>query len=200
MITWLKAEEQHQHKNGGGWVANTATTEDSVHIGPNAVVFGDARVFGDAWVFGNAQVYGKAVVSDNARVFGDVQVFGNAQVYGKAVVSGDAWVFGDAQVFGDAAVYGNARVFGDAWVFGDAQVFGKAVVFSDAWMETPLFIQGTKHGVSNSSYGKLSIGCVTLTFAEWKKQYRALGKREGYTEKQIKEYGAIIALATKIGK
>ena len=176
MITWLKAEEQHQHKNGGGWVANTATTEDSVHIGPNAVVFGDARVFGDAWVFGNAQVYGKAVVSDNARVFGDVQVFGNAQVYGKAVVSGDAWVF------------------------GDAQVFGKAVVFSDAWMETPLFIQGTKHGVSNSSYGKLSIGCVTLTFAEWKKHYRAIGRREGYTEKQIKEYGAIIALATKIGK
>ena len=152
MITWLKAEEQHQHKNGGGWVANTATTEDSVHIGPNAVVFGDARVFGDAWVFGNAQVYGKAVVS------------------------------------------------GDAWVFGDAQVFGKAVVFSDAWVETPLFIQGTRHGVSNSSYGKLSIGCVTLTFAEWKKQYRAIGKREGYTEKQIKEYGAIIALATKIGK
>jgi len=134
MITWLKAEEQHQHKNGGGWVANTATTEDSVHIGPNAVVFGDARVFGDAWVF------------------------------------------------------------------GDAQVFGKAVVFSDAWMETPLFIQGTKHGVSNSSYGKLSIGCVTLTFAEWKKHYRVIGKREGYTEKQIKEYGAIIALATKIGK
>ena len=134
MITGLKAEEQHQHKNGGGWVANTATTEDSVHIGPNAVVFGDARVFGDAWVF------------------------------------------------------------------GDAQVFGKAVVFSDAWMETPLFIQGTKHGVSNSSYGKLSIGCVTLTFAEWKKQYRVIGKREGYTEKQIKEYGAIIALATKIGK
>ena len=140
MITWLKAGEQHQHKNGGGWVANTATTEDSVHIGPNAVVFGDARVFGDAWVFGDAQV------------------------------------------------------------FGNAQVFGKAVVFSDAWMETPLFIQGTKHGVSNSSYGKLSIGCVTLTFAEWKKQYRAIGKREGYTEKQIKEYGAIIALATKIGK
>jgi hypothetical protein len=91
-------------------------------------------------------------------------------------------VYGNAQVSGNAVVYGNARVSGDAWV------------------ETPLFIQGTRHGVSNSSYGKLSIGCVTLTFAEWKKQYRAIGKREGYTEKQIKEYGAIIALATKIGK
>ena len=140
MITWLKAEEQHQHKNGGGWVANTATVEDSVYIGANAQVHGNARVSG------------------------------------------------------------NARVCGDAQVYGDAQMSGNARVDSDAWVETPLFIQGTKHGVSNSSYGKLSIGCVTLTFAEWKKQYRALGKREGYTEKQIKEYGAIIALATKIGK
>ena len=32
MITWLKAEDQHQHKNGGGWVANTATVKDSVYI------------------------------------------------------------------------------------------------------------------------------------------------------------------------
>jgi len=103
-------------------------------------------------------------------------------------------------VHGNAQVCGSARVFGDAWVHGNAQVCGSARVFGDAWVETPLFIQGTKHGVSNSSYGKLSIGCVTLTFAEWKQQYRVIGKREGYTEKQIKEYGAIIALATKIGK
>jgi hypothetical protein len=103
-------------------------------------------------------------------------------------------------VYDNAQVYDNAVVYCYARVYGDAQVSGNARVSGDAWVETPLFIQGTKHGVSNSSYGKLSIGCVTLTFAEWKKQYRALGKREGYTEKQIKEYGAIIALATKIGK
>jgi hypothetical protein len=63
-----------------------------------------------------------------------------------------------------------------------------------------LFIQGTRHGISNSKHGYLSIGCITLTFAEWKKQFRAIGKREGYTAAQIEEYGAIIALATKIGK
>ena len=27
LITFLKLEEQHQHKNGGGWVANTANVE-----------------------------------------------------------------------------------------------------------------------------------------------------------------------------
>ena len=44
MITFLKAEEQHQHKNGGGWVANTATVDTSVYIGADAQVSGDARV------------------------------------------------------------------------------------------------------------------------------------------------------------
>ena len=116
MITFLKPEEQHQHKNGGGWVANTVTIDDSVYVAPNARVSGDAQVFGNAWV------------------------------------------------------------------------------------ETPLFIQGTRHGISNSKHGYLSIGCVTLTFAEWKKQFRAIGKREGYTAAQIKEYGLHIAYAIKVGK
>jgi hypothetical protein len=46
----------HQHVNGGGWVADTATVVDPAYVGPNARVFGKARVFGDAWVFGKARV------------------------------------------------------------------------------------------------------------------------------------------------
>jgi len=122
MISFLKPEEQHQHKNGGGWVANTAM------VGENAYVGSNAQVFGDAWVSGNA------------------------------------------------------------WVFGDA------------WETSPFYIQGTKHAVTNSAYGKLTIGCITLTFAEWKKQAKKLGKENGYTAAQVKEYGLIIELATKLGK
>ena len=76
MITFLKPEEQHQHKNGGGWVANTVTIDDSVYVAPNARVYGDARVYGNAWVYGDARVYG------NAWVYGDAQVYGDARVYG----------------------------------------------------------------------------------------------------------------------
>ena len=61
----------HQHKNGGGWVQNTATVDESVHVGCNAKVSGDAQVYGDAWVSGNAQVYGNAKVSGDAQVYGD---------------------------------------------------------------------------------------------------------------------------------
>jgi tetrahydrodipicolinate N-succinyltransferase len=50
----------HQHPNGGGWIAETATVEKSAFVGPSALVSGDA------WVSGNARVSG------TSRVFGDV--------------------------------------------------------------------------------------------------------------------------------
>jgi len=39
-----------------------------------------------------------------------------------------------------------------------------------------------------------------LTFAEWKAKYKTIGKSEGYTAEQIKEYGLLIALVIKLGK
>jgi len=39
-----------------------------------------------------------------------------------------------------------------------------------------------------------------MTFSEWEKQYKAIGKEKNYSAAQIKEYGALIALAVKIGK
>ena len=38
----------HQHPNGGGWVADTATVSKTAYVRP------DARVYGDAWVYDDA--------------------------------------------------------------------------------------------------------------------------------------------------
>jgi NTP pyrophosphatase (non-canonical NTP hydrolase) len=93
----------HQYKNPngltGGWVENSASVEDTVYIGPSAVVYDNARVYGNALIYGNARVYG------------------NAQVYGNAEVCGDAWVFECAQVYGDTEVYGDTRIHGNAQIF-----------------------------------------------------------------------------------
>ena len=43
MISNLRDEDQHQHSNGGGWVANTATVAKSVYVGPFAIVFMNFR-------------------------------------------------------------------------------------------------------------------------------------------------------------
>ena len=37
----------HQHSNGGGWVADTATVSESVFVGREAMVFDNAVVTGN---------------------------------------------------------------------------------------------------------------------------------------------------------
>lgn len=53
----------HQHPNGGGWIAETATVEKSAFVGPSALVSGDAWVSGNAWVSGTSRVFGDVVLN-----------------------------------------------------------------------------------------------------------------------------------------
>ena len=101
----------------------------------------------------------------------------------KSNLTGNTWVYGDAQVYGNARVYGDAQVYGDAWVSGDA------------WGKSPLQIQGTKHFVNFCAKGKLKIGCHELSLDVWLKKFTTIGKENGYTDKEIKEYGLYIQLA-----
>ena len=94
----------HRHPNGGGWVQDTASVDETAHIGPDAEVSVAARVSGNAQVSGTAQVSGNAWVSGAAQVSGNAWVYGAAQVFGAAQVSGNAWVFGSAEVSGNAWV------------------------------------------------------------------------------------------------
>ena len=80
----------HKHPNGGGWVADTATVDESAYIGPDAKVYDSARVYGIAHVYGSARVSGGALVCGSARVSGSALVSGSARVCGSAHVCGSA--------------------------------------------------------------------------------------------------------------
>jgi hypothetical protein len=97
-------------------------------------------------------------------------------------------------------VYGDAWVSGDAWVYGNAQVSGDARVYGDAWEKSPLFIVGSRHSLTNAKHGHIQIGCLCNTFKWWAGHYKAVGKQQGYTPAEIKEYGAYIALFSKVGQ
>ena len=131
---------------------------------------------------------------------GDAWVSGDARVSGGALVAGDAWVSGGALVSGNAHVYGGALVAGDARVSGDAWVSGGAQVYGGAWDKSPLYIQGTKHTLTNCKYGYIQIGCECHTFDEWKEKAQEIGKEYRYTPDEITEYLNYIDLFGKIGK
>ena len=108
------------------------------------------------------------------------------------------WVEKDENLSGDAWVSGNARVYGDAQVSGNARVYGDAQVSGDAWEKSPLQIQGTKHFINFCTKGKLKIGCHELEINVWVEKFESIGKENGYTEAEIKEYGLYIQLAKEL--
>ena len=89
---------------------------------------------------------------------------------------------------------------GGGWVQNTAFVSGDAQVFGDAWDISPLQIRGTRHMLTNSAHGQITIGCCSHGFEYWKKHYRAIGIDYGYSAEQIQEYGHHIAYIAKFGK
>jgi hypothetical protein len=82
-------------------------------------------------------------------------------------------------------------------VFGNARVYGDARVFGDAWGSSALYIQGSKHSLTTSSYSKITIGCYSRTIEHWLKNYEKIGEQNSYTEQEIEEYRDLIKFAVK---
>lgn len=108
----------HQHKNGGGWVADTAHVDSSASVGPAARVYGSAQVFDNAKILNDAKVYEYAIVKRNAVIRNSAQVYGNARVSGNAEVAEFAHIFGRSCLCGHVRIYGRIR-FNDTSLFGE---------------------------------------------------------------------------------
>ena len=61
-------------------------------------------------------------------------------------------------------------------------------------------ISGSKHSLWAQNDGNIRIGCENHSIAEWKKDYKEIGKNEKYTEEQIKEYYKYILQIEKMMK
>ncbi len=99
----------HKHKNGGGWVADTAHVDETVFVGPNAKVYGFAKVYEEAKIYGCSKVFGRAIIRDHAVISGYAKVFGNVRVYENGGVGEYAEIFGSARLYGSVTIGGHIR-------------------------------------------------------------------------------------------
>ena len=53
----------HRHPKGGGWVADTATVEETAYVGPNAQVYGSAHVEGGVQLLCDTRISGVSCVA-----------------------------------------------------------------------------------------------------------------------------------------
>lgn len=118
-----------EHVNGGGWVANTASVDASVYVGPKAVVLGNSKITDNVQIRDNAWVE-NYTISDNVVVSSNAQLYGNYYEIAGNIVSGDAQVM-DAAVLNGTIVKNSAIVKNNALAWG-GEYSGTAVVGGDA--------------------------------------------------------------------
>ncbi|MEI7899521.1 MAG: DUF6055 domain-containing protein, partial [bacterium] len=148
----------HQHANGGGWVANTATVDATAYVGPDAQVLNTAQVRN----FARIEEYG--VVRNNAQVRDNAAVSGHGMVYENAQVSGNAKVRDWAMVSGYTELYGNAKAIehagcggGDSGshnvVCGDVVLKGVTSVYSPSTFSGSLITDGDTANGGTGDHG-----------------------------------------------
>ena len=186
----------HQHPRGGGWVADTATVDETCFIGPYARVFDNAYVTGNAIINDGASVFCNASVSNHAKVYGDAMIYNNASIRDHARVSGFSKVFGNARVMDNAQVYESAEIYDKAIVCNNAEVYDHGKVFGNGIVyeciklyghtqvtKKPLVGLGFDYPVTLTDHHVL-LGCTVVPPTILKKLGRRIITLVGYEKEQ----------------
>jgi len=82
------------HKNGGGFVENTAHVDETAYVGEHCLVLDNAQVLNEAKITEEAKISDNAIIRDKAVIAGGVRIYHNAEISGDVYlraynVSGD---------------------------------------------------------------------------------------------------------------
>lgn len=76
----------------------------------------------------------------------------------------------------------------------------EATIGDGASIGKTIFITGSRNPVNYYGLDVIHIGCIRKTIAEWQEQYREVGREDGYSYEQIREYGAYIQMIAELHK
>lgn len=115
----------HHHPNGGGWVAETASVDESV------------------WVGGLVFVHGKPRISENVVLLDMVEIDGSPTISGNAVLSNWTKVWGSPTICGNVRTYQHTRIF-DKAVLEDYAILVQTSIFGKAYAGGECLIEYSK--------------------------------------------------------
>ena len=186
------------HPSGGGLVHKSVKIakdfQGCISIGAvirGGVISGSPTIAG-GYITGG-EISGNAVI-EGGKIKGGVirggEIYGG-EIWGGKIYGGEIWGGG---------IYGG-EIYG-GWIYGglilggliNGGKFCGGEICDGIWDDNPLFIVGSKYCIYIPEPGKIKIGCSTHTFDYWLKNYKRIGKEQGLSEKEIKEYGSYIKL------
>lgn len=160
-LYWLDTNSWTQHKDGG-WIYKDAVVNNRVKIFKGIAIGGEIH---------DGQVHGGVIHG------GEIH---SGAIHGGAIHGG---IIRGGEIHG-GAIHGGVIYGGE--IHGG--VIRGGVVDDGKIYESPIFIQGTKHFVTQVEKGKIQIGCEDRTIEDWLENYVSIFILEKYSHNQVWEY------------
>ncbi len=176
---WKSFEYTHISELKEEFAKRNIIVSDYANIGYSANI-GDSAKIGDS---ANIGYYAK--IGDYANI----GHYANIGYYAK---------IGDSANIGDSAKIGDYANIGYYAKIGDYANIGHYANIGDYANPIIININGSKHFVRYWGEDRIDIGCEKHPIKDWIEIYEKLGKKENYTESEIKEYKGYIDFIANI--
>ena len=137
----------------------------------------------------------KDELSQRGITIGDRASIGNRASIGDGASIGNGASIGYRASIGYGASIGDGASIGYGASIGDeASIGNEASIGDEASIVKSIYITGSQHTVNWYGTGEIHIGCYKKSISTWKRVYKEVGKDNGYTKDEIKEYYGYIKI------
>ena len=144
--------------------------------------------------YGASVGYG-ASIGDNGSIGDNAYIGKHASIGNNASIGSDVSIGHDACIGKRVSIGNNASIGSDVSIGHDACISKRVSISDDAKLIQGFYVNGSKHPVTYKCNYTLSIGCHNYSIDKWLDKCAVIGKKEGYSEEQIKEYQTYIKMA-----
>ena len=142
---------------------------------------------GGGWVQNTALVANTAFVASTARIKDCARIGDYAEIRDYAEIGDYAWI-------------GHYVWIKDCARIGDYVSIGHSAEIGGTWPDSPVYIQGSRHEIYQSSpdFSKIVLGNITKPLDWWVENIRRRAEEHNYTPEQVQKYEAYIDLFVKL--
>ena len=115
-------------------------------------------------------------------------------------VWGEGWKLFEIDQNSDELKLRNISIGYGASIGDGASIGEGASIGDDVKLIKCIYIVGSKHSLTYTGKRTLSIGCHNYPIDRWLESFEIIGKKEGYSNDQIKEYGEYIKAIDQLTK
>ena len=192
--------------------------DNYVNIGRNVIIGNDARIgpytsIGDDCVIGenvktkmylhianNVTIGNNVKINDNIVIGNRVKIGNNTDIDTCTNIFHDTYIGAHVDIGKFVNISQHTTIEDNVIIDNSVRIINNTIIKSRSLISRLFHFRGSNHVVDCYSNDMIRVGCEMHSTNHWIKNFKAIGKNNGYTDKEITEYKKYIVHSAKMQK